>query len=140
MEIFPVHVDHSIPAAYAFLFCTSAGLVVYSGDFRMHGPLSHMTTDFLNKVKELSKEKGRVLALICEGTFIQKGSIESEDRVENQLEELFKDNPFEYFIVKHNSADWDRFRTFATIAKDQNWNYIIQEKDAYFYHILNQDP
>ncbi|MHA1932780.1 MAG: MBL fold metallo-hydrolase, partial [Promethearchaeota archaeon] len=34
LEIYPVHVDHSIPAAYGFIICTSAGIMVYSGDFR----------------------------------------------------------------------------------------------------------
>ena len=140
MEIYPVHVDHSTPAAYGFIMCTSAGLVVYSGDFRMHGPLKYMTGHLINKVKELSSDNDNVIALICEGTFIHKGSIESEQDVENQLNILFEDLPFDYLIVKYQRTDWDRFRTFVKIAKKFGWNYIISEKDAYFYHILNQDP
>ncbi len=140
MEIFPVHIDHSTPAAYGFIICTSAGLVVYSGDFRMHGPLNFMTTHLINKVKELSSDNKNVIALICEGTFIHKGSIESEQDVENQLNTLFENIPFEYLIVKYQRTDLDRFRTFVKIAKKFGWNYIISEKDAYFYYILNQDP
>jgi len=138
MEIIPIHVDHSIPAAYGFIFCTSAGLVIYTGDFRMHGPLSNMTTDFIEKIKECS-ESDKVMALICEGTFIHKGSIESEENVKKDLETLFESITFDYFIVKYNRNDWDRFRTFVNIAKKFNWNYVIPERDAYFYHILNQD-
>ena len=51
LKIVPYHVDHSIPAAYGFIIYTSAGPVVYTGDFRMHGPLSNMTEEFLNEIK-----------------------------------------------------------------------------------------
>ncbi len=145
MKIHPVHVDHSIPAAYGFIISTSAGLIVYPGDFRMHGPLKSMTDDLIEKVKQLSlnEEKihgnSKVMALICEGTFIHKGSIESEARVKDQLEVLFNDIVFDYFVVKYHRADWDRFRTLVNIAKNHGWKYIISEKDAYFYYVLNQD-
>ena len=139
MKVIPVHVDHSIPAAYGFIFCTSGGLVVYTGDFRMHGPLSDMTEDLVEKIKSYPSED-QVLALICEGTFIHKGSIESEANVRAQLERLIESITFDYLIVKYNRTDWDRFRTFINIAKKFGWKYIISERDAYFYHILNQDP
>ncbi|MFW9882563.1 MAG: MBL fold metallo-hydrolase, partial [Candidatus Thorarchaeota archaeon] len=139
LEIIPIHVDHSIPAAYGFIFCTSAGLVIYSGDFRMHGPLSNMTKDFIDKIRECS-ESEKIVALICEGTFIHKGSIESEANVKKELETLVESTTFDYFIVKYNRNDWDRFRTFVNIAKKFNWNFVIPERDAYFYHVLNKDP
>ena len=53
MKIVPYHVDHSIPAAYGFIIYTSAGPIVYTGDFRMHGPLSKMTEEFLQEIKYL---------------------------------------------------------------------------------------
>jgi len=141
MKITPVHVDHSIPGAYGFIFETSAGVIVYSGDFRMHGPLSWMTADLIRKAREITGEESRVKGLICEGTFIHKGSIESEAAVKRQLKTLFRDMPFDYVLVKYDRVDWDRFRTYAHIAKRFQWNYIITEKDAYFYYLLNsKDP
>ncbi len=152
MEVIPVHVDHSIPAAYGFIFKTSAGILIYSGDFRMHGPLSYMTGDLISKARRLlnaqssqgndasaSKSVPRVKALICEGTHIHKGAIESEAMVKTQLNTLFKKMPFDYVLVKYERVDWDRFRTFSTIAKKFKWKYLISEKDAYFYYRLNKN-
>ena len=34
--------------------------------------------------------------------------------------------------------DWARFRTFSHIAKKYGWKYVISEKDAYFYYLLNK--
>jgi len=140
MEIIPVHVDHSIPAAYGFIFKTSAGIIVYSGDFRIHGPLLYMTIDLIKKAKEALKEEKaeRIKALICEGTHIHRGAIESEAAVKRQLKSLLKHNPFDVIILKYDRIDWDRFRTFSSMAKKFGWKYIIPEKDAYFYYRLNQ--
>ncbi|GAH00098.1 unnamed protein product [marine sediment metagenome] len=80
LKIIPVHVDHSIPAAYGFVIKTSNGIVVYTGDFRMHGPLSAMTQDFLHEITNKGLDK--IDVLICEGTHIHRGAIESENNVE----------------------------------------------------------
>jgi ribonuclease J len=154
LEIIPVHVDHSIPAAYGFIIKTSGGIVVYTGDFRMHGPLASMTQDFLDEIKNALKmphqqenNKGeiqkpsetKIKLLICEGTHIHKGAIESENNVEQNLEQLFTKHPFDFLLVKFDRLDWDRFRTFSSIAKKFGWKFIITEKDAYFYYLLNKD-
>lgn len=154
LEIIPVHVDHSIPAAYGFIIKTSNGIVVYTGDFRMHGPLAAMTQDFLNEIKNTLKmphqqennkgeiqnpHESKIKLLICEGTHIHKGAIESENNVEQNLEQLFTKHPFDFLLVKFDRLDWDRFRTFSSIAKKFGWKFIITEKDAYFYYLLNKD-
>ncbi len=153
MKIIPYHVDHSVPASYGFIIYTSAGPVVYTGDFRRHGPLSSMTEDFLNEIKaneiissniQLNAEQKQLISdgvkvLICEGTRIHKGIVESEERVESHLEKIFENNPFDFILVKYDRIDWDRFRTFSHIAKKYGWKYIITEKEAYFYHLLNKE-
>ncbi len=152
MNIIPFHVDHSVPAAYGFIIYTSAGPIVYTGDFRRHGPLSNMTEEFLQEIKsnktvltkkEQSKDQKDLISkgvkiLICEGTKIHKGIVESEQRVEENLEKIFRNNPFDFILVKYSRIDWDRFRTFSNIAKKYGWKFIITEKDAYFYYLLNK--
>jgi len=137
LKIIPVHVDHSIPAAYGFIIKTSKYNIVYTGDFRMHGPLSSMTQDFLKEISNTCLDK--VDILICEGTHIHRGAIESENNVEQNIEHLFLENPYDFFLVKYGRLDWDRFRTFSLIAKKHGWKFIITEKDAYFYYLMNKD-
>jgi ribonuclease J len=153
LKIVPCHIDHSIPAAYGFIIYSSAGPIVYTGDFRMHGPLSNMTEEFLQEIlthnqylslDTINSEKKKLLSkgikvLICEGTKVHKGVVESEKEVENNLEKIFENNPFDFILVKYDRLDWDRFRTFSNIAKKYGWKYIISEKDAYFYYLLNKD-
>ncbi|MFX0022879.1 MAG: MBL fold metallo-hydrolase [Candidatus Hermodarchaeota archaeon] len=152
MKITPFHVDHSVPAAYGFIIYTSAGPLVYTGDFRRHGPLSNMTEDFLNEIKthktilnkyELNQIQKDLISeginvLICEGTKINKAIVESEQYVEENLEKIFMNNPFDFILVKYDRIDWDRFRTFSNMAKKYGWKYIITEMDAYFYYLLNK--
>ena len=137
LKIIPIHVDHSIPAAYGFIIKTSKGNIVYTGDFRMHGPLSVMTQDFLHEITQKGLDK--IDVLICEGTHIHRGAVESENNVEKNIEQLFLENPFDFFLVKYGRLDWDRFRTFSLIAKKYGWKFIITERDAYFYYIMNKD-
>jgi ribonuclease J len=153
LKIVPFHVDHSIPAAYGFIIYSSAGSIIYTGDFRMHGPLSRMTEEFLQEIKtnstilaqkDLPAEQKELISkgpkvLISEGTKIHKGIVESEQEVEDNLNKLFERNPFDFILVKYDRIDWDRFRTFSHIAKKYGWKYIITEKDAYFYYLLNKD-
>jgi len=47
LEIEPIHVDHSIPGAYAFIIYTSEGPIAYTGDIRLHGTRPEMTRDFI---------------------------------------------------------------------------------------------
>ncbi len=63
IEVVPFPVDHSVPFAYGFLVRTSEGTVVYTGDFRHHGPRAPDTHRFFAAAKE---EEARML--IIEGT------------------------------------------------------------------------
>ena len=63
LEVVPYPVDHSIPFAYGFIVRTSEGSLVYSGDFRHHGPRADDTHAFF---RAAAAEKPQ--ALLIEGT------------------------------------------------------------------------
>ena len=63
LEVVPYPVDHSIPFAYGFLIRTSEGTLVYTGDFRHHGPRAKDTHDFF-----AAAAAERPVGLIIEGT------------------------------------------------------------------------
>ena len=83
LVIVPVHVDHSVPGSYGFIIHSSSGIIVYTGNFRFHGPMKQFTTDFLTEMQThaiFSKKTGilptpeeRIKVLICEGTKITHG-------------------------------------------------------------------
>src|SRR2546427_3664517 len=59
VEIEPVHVDHSAPAAYGVLIHTAKGTIAHTGDLRRHRPHAQMTGDFGDAAK-----KARAITLI----------------------------------------------------------------------------
>jgi len=63
LEVVPFPVDHSVPFAYGFVIRTSEGTVVYTGDFRHHGPRAEDTHRFFAAAKAEEPEM-----LITEGT------------------------------------------------------------------------
>src|SRR3990170_4040166 len=63
LEIEPIHVDHSIPGAYGFIVHTSQGSLVYSGDYRLHGPMKKMTDEFSTRAAQCCPD-----LMISEGT------------------------------------------------------------------------
>lgn len=75
LEVVPYPVDHSIPFAYGFLIRTSEGTVVYTGDFRQHGPRAADTRAFLSAAAAESPA-----ALLIEGT--RAGPDARDDRSE----------------------------------------------------------
>src|SRR5439155_23386041 len=46
LEVEPIHVDHSAPAAYRYLVHTREGTIAYTGDLRHHAPMKALTEDF----------------------------------------------------------------------------------------------
>jgi len=132
----PIHVDHSIPAAYGFIAHTSEGAVVYTGDLRMHGPRKDLTEDFIKEAKDCEP-----IALICEGTRMvekEKRKNYTESQVRQLSNEVVSSTDRIVFTTRY-SRDLDRFRTFYKVAKKNGRKIVIAPKTAYLLSKILDD-
>ena len=137
LEVEPIHVDHSAPAAYGFLVHTSAGTIAYTGDLRQHGPHGEMTRDFIEAAKT-----NEPIALITEGT-----RVAPQDPRANFTEALVKSKSIETAGKATGKAvfatfyprDVDRMRTFVEVAKGVGRRFVIQARAAHLLLSLAQD-
>jgi ribonuclease J len=103
LEIEPIHVDHSVPAAYGFIIHTSEGTVVYTGDLRVHGTKAQMTLDFAKRVEE-----AKPAVMICDGTNITGADVSSEDEVKAKIAKVVSGTD-KLVLADFSYADIDRF-------------------------------
>jgi ribonuclease J len=132
----PIHVDHSIPAAYGFLIHTSDGTVVYTGDLRVHGPRRDMTEEFVARARDCDP-----VALICEGTRMT-GTDRRQNYSEQQVKTLSSkivSSTDKAVFVTHYSRDMDRFRSFYDVAKDRDRSIVVSPKTAHLLNKLTDD-
>ncbi len=139
LEVHPVHVDHSIPAAYGYVIYTSEQTIVYSGDMRLHGSRGDMTREFLRLAREAKPD-----AMICEGTrMVRLGNRRhlSEAEVASGVREVCReaDQGSKSVIFTQPSRDIDRWRTFYEAAKDCGKVLVIHPKTAYLLEKLLGD-
>ena len=133
----PIHVDHSIPAAYGFIIHTSGGSVVYTGDLRLHGPKSIMTKEFVEKARSAEP-----IAMICEGTRInpqEKRTTYSEEDVK-KLSNRIVEKSHEIVICSFYGRDIDRLKSFYNVALENDRKLVISTKTAYLLLKLRNDP
>jgi len=132
----PVHVDHSIPAAYGFLVHTSEGTIVYTGDLRSHGPKKDMTEEFAEKA-----HTSEPAAMICEGTRMveeERRKNYSEQQVETLSGKVVASTGKIVFVTRY-SRDMDRFRSFYNVAKNTGRKIVISPKTAHLLSRLVED-
>ncbi len=110
--IYPVHVDHSIPAAYGLVIETGEGVLAYTGDLRMHGPKSEMTHDFVEKCVKMNVE-----TLVIEGTRVDETEVSTEDDVRKELTRVASEVGDRLVSVVVAMMDFDRLNTVLSVAE-----------------------
>ncbi len=137
VDVAPVHVDHSAPAAYGFLVHTTEGTIAYTGDLRQHGPHAEMTRDF---IEAAGREKP--IALITEGTRVtpkDPRQPSSEADVRKRSIETAGKSKGKLVIATFYPRDVDRMRTFLEVAKAVGRRYVLQSKAAHLLLSLQRD-
>ena len=131
LEVVPFPVDHSIPFAYGFLVRTSGGTLVYTGDFRQHGPRASDTHGFL-----AAAERETPVAFVTEGTragpdprreFTEEGVRGGVDRILGAPERLA--------LACTYPRDVDRLRTLYAAARAADRTMLVSPRTA---HLLAQ--
>lgn len=136
MEVRPVHVDHSIPGAYGFILQTSEGPVVYTGDFRFHGPMGSMTDDFIEEAR-----KDRPAALITEGTRVAEEDTKSERGEREVAAETAKILKASGRLVfsSFRGNDIDRVSSFHSACRSAGRRLVVSMKVAVLLEELKND-
>src|SRR3989449_2765331 len=138
VDVEPVHVDHSAPAAYGFLLHTSEGTIVYTGDLRQHGPHAELTKDFIEAACA-----AKPIALITEGTRvapIDPRKNLSEAEVKEKSIATARRAKGKIVIATFYPRDVDRMRTFLEVAKAVERRVVLQPKAAHLLLSLQSDP
>jgi len=128
----PYALDHSIPGAYGYIIETEKGTIVYTGDFRMHGPRKENTIKFLHRAREADPE-----VLLIEGTHVDECKVESEENVKKKIS-LVVEQTKKLVMAGFSSTDMDRLRTFYEVAKEQGRKLVISTKQAYMLSFISR--
>ncbi|KXB07716.1 hypothetical protein AKJ51_00385 [candidate division MSBL1 archaeon SCGC-AAA382A20] len=134
LEIEPVHVDHSIPAAYGYIIHTSSKTIAYTGDFRFHGPKSEMTRDFVE-----AASKADVDVLLIEGTNITGATVSSEQQVKRTVSDLIGEAEG-LVVASFSDRDVDRLRSIYQAAQENDRKLVMSMKQAFLIQTLREDP
>ncbi len=129
IEVEPIHVDHSVPAAYGFIVHTSEGTLVYTGDLRVHGPKSRMTDEFIERARQAKPD-----ALLAEGTNLIGATLTTEAEVQSKISSVIQASS-KLVLADFSNVDVDRFRTFYNVAKENGRTLAISLRQA---HLLSK--
>lgn len=127
----PVHVDHSVPAAYGFVIDAPDGRVVYTGDIRFHGYKRELSEDFLRAAEKPD-------LLITEGTNVPGFRPSNEGEVLQKAKRIIqKANGL--VVASFSVLDVDRMRTFLTAAKETGRRLVISMRQAALMELLRKE-
>ncbi len=129
IRITPYHVDHSIPGAYSFKIETLDGVIIYTGDYRLHGQEESLTMDF---IEELEGED--IELYITEGTRVHDVEYTTEMEVREKLKH-FMEMEESNLIIEFSPLDIDRFLSILSAAYETGRSIYMDEK--YFIYLSN---
>ncbi|MBD3229982.1 MAG: hypothetical protein GF329_17500 [Candidatus Lokiarchaeota archaeon] len=138
------NLDHSVWGAGGYIIDTSNRRIVFTGDFRQHGPRSHLTKDSMKNL-----EGDDIDVLIIEGTNIGEEDVDiktlliiedfmgkkrgkklpSEEELKQEAFKIVNSTKKPIFI-DFGLRDFDRFKTFLSIAKRCDREFVIPIKLA----------
>jgi ribonuclease J len=133
VEIQPVHVDHSIPAAYGFIIHCSEITLIYTGDFRRHGTAPQLTEDFVHAIQD----GGKPDIVISEGTNMAKAELTTEHEVLEKATTIIQGCK-NLTIADFSEPDFDRFRTMQTAAQKNNRELVVEPRRMWTLHAINK--
>lgn len=125
-------VDHSTIGAVGYIVGTKDGTVVYTGDFRLHGPRATQSQTFLKAARDTEPA-----ALVIEGTHIDESKVESEDEVGAKLKSIVREARG-LVLAGFAQADLDRLSTFHSVATATDRTLILTSKQAFLVDQLGQ--
>jgi ribonuclease J len=125
VDVEMVPVDHSMPGACGFIIYTDEGNIVYTGDIRFHGYSGKESRKFVEKARGAKPKR-----LLCEGTRIEKGEIDSEAGVMDEISKQISSTKGLVF-VEHPIRDLFRVRSIYEAAKANEREFVVNLKLAY---------
>jgi len=137
VEAIPVHVDHSVPAAYGYILHAPSGTAVYTGDLRRHGPHAEMTAEFIDAARAAKPD-----VLLCEGTRVDPADTRtpySEKDVKDLSIAEVRKAKGRLAIVTFYPRDVDRMRTFHEVARATGRDFVLSAKAAHLLRALEKD-
>ena len=126
IEVVPYPVDHSVPFAYGFLIRTSEGTLVYTGDFRQHGPRAEETRAFFRAAEDESPA-----GLLIEGTRAGPDARQnlSEDGVRRAADRVLERRPTLALACTY-PRDVDRLTTLYRAARAADRDFLVSARTA----------
>lgn len=132
VEVEAIPVDHSLPGAHGLLVHTSAGVIAYSGDLRLHGDRPDLTRGFLERARA-----ARPRALIIEGTNIVNARVASEAEVHDKVHELVGRTD-RLVMAGFSTVDVDRLHTFWRVARAHGRKLCLSARQAFLLRMLEE--
>jgi len=129
----PIHVDHSIPGAYAYIIHAPEETIAYTGDFRLHGPRSDMSEEFIYRARSADVD-----TLVTEATNVVGADVRTEEDVRRDLTKIIGEATG-LVIANFNNRDIDRLRTAYEAARMDGRKLVVPMKQAFLLQKLRED-